>query len=214
MTGVNRYLAETLMPVDGLPRTNKVNSDFPEKISSSQLLTASYFFKFITLFPAFYLFLFLGFVLAPDRMTGGSLSATARVALTLSGLGFLWVWAGAKRCMMLQREAYTARRICSRHPWPNFPDREVRDNATVWRKRIWFAVAFVTVPLIIANGVWGYFILNANASNLWSRLDFALAGATAGVLGVAFLFTEWDIRKRMEIAKELNNIARTEIDEN
>jgi len=196
------------MPWGQLKRNNSDDAGFPERISPAQITAASYFFKFITLFPVLYVILFLACALYPANMISSTGEATitfGRIALLLSFVPFAWVLTSALRCGQLLRSAFTARRIRSHRPWPEFP--KLRTESALYGGRTLLLRALLGIGVVISLGDLSrlVFLKIARISvTYWGVIDDFLLVVSITFLAVAFLFCEIDIRTYITKAREVD----------
>jgi len=211
--GVDEYRDRSLFPLGSLYR-NKAGSSFPEKVSPTQMLAASYIFKLITGFPPLYTVLFLGLVLFPKQIVGNSdldaILLFCRILVGASFVLFAWVWASAHRCMTLQKLAFAARRISSERPWQMFPDKEVGERIWGGRRLFVRTLKFIIFVIVAANIIRAVYLMASEATvvDSWQLIDCWLAAITVCVLTSIFLFTEIDIRNVVSTAKQVDPIER------
>jgi len=205
-----RYLAETLLPLDAKLRRRGEDRGFPERISPGAIDAASYFFKFLSLFPLMYLYVFIGIVMFPEGMVaggfGGTLKLFIRLLLAGSCLFYFWIYVSSARCVHLQRLAFTARRITPERPWPTFPRREAIKAAGQGRVIVRRCLV-LTAGLISALNFGRGIQLMASRGGFWETPDIGLAGVTVAFAVLGLVFSEVDIRRMIRLASGIEPLG-------
>lgn len=211
MENNTRYLAETLLPVGPQLRRRGRDRGFPERISPGAIDGASYFFKFLSLFPLMYLYVFAAIIMFPSKMVGAGYQYTLELFLRLVLAGacffYFWLYVSSARCVHLQRLVFTARRISTGRPWPTFPRGEAADKGGMTRVRLRRYMVMAAGLISLANFLRGLQLL-AIPGGFWEPLDITLGIATVFVAIAGFVFAEVDIRKMIKVAKEVDPIGR------
>lgn len=176
-------------------------------ISRSQVLYTVYFYKIVSLFQPLYLCLFISLVIFPKEMTDPNVDTTRelflRVLLGFSIFPFVWLFTSMERCFGLLKNAFRARRISTKSPWPRFPDKP--DFHLFGQSKIVHKLLIASA--LIASGCnlirFVYLLLDRreNVDYWWSTLDWWLVGITSSIFGFILLYHEVDVRYVLSKAK-------------
>lgn len=200
------YRNNTLLVVQGSDLERPRCGD-PTHVSSSQVSATIYFYKILSLFPPLYFILFIALILVPTEMLDPNITTTreiyGRFVLAFSSIMYLWGAGSTKNCLSLQEQAFRARRISIRYPWPLFPD--LADFLPTYAKvrkilywSLWILAAIVSLLNLIR---FFYLMVEQSVLDCWQSLDFHLLYVSVGIFAIWVLYTEIEARYILSEAK-------------
>jgi FtsH-binding integral membrane protein len=207
----NRYsLFHAKVGMKSTPDEDKNRTHGNTHISRSQVLYTVYFYKLVSIFQPLYLCLFISLIIFPKEMTDPNVDTSRelflRVLLGFSIVPFVWLITSMERCFGLLKNAFRARRISTKSPWPRFPDEDKHKFHLFGQSKIIYKLLIASALIVsLCNLIRFIYLLldkQEDVAYWWATLDWHLLAITASVFVLIALYHEMDVRHVLSNAKE------------